>query len=94
MVERNRVLLGHARRVNERTRLVADAIDGPEAIAATKPDIVVLDDNLAVVRGRDVAVQLRVLDRLARPSARPHDRYAEPHGLNVPSTAQGQDHAR
>ena len=71
-VERNRVLLSHARRVNERTRLVADAIDGPEAIAATivtQPDIVVLDDNLAVVRGRDVAVQLRVLDRLARISS-------------------------
>jgi CheY-like chemotaxis protein len=43
--------------------LAGDAVDGPEAIAMSivaQPDVAVLDDELDVISGREVAVQLRV----------------------------------
>jgi len=58
-----RVLLTHVLQADERTELAADAGDGPEALAATivtQPDVAVLDDQLTLLRGRDVAVQLRL----------------------------------
>jgi len=59
----HRGLLTQALRADERTRLAADAVDGPDALAATivhQPDIAVLDDHLTILRGRDVAVRLRL----------------------------------
>jgi two-component system response regulator DesR len=83
----HRVVLCAALKADRRIEVSAAAVDGPEALGATlvtQPDIAVLDDHLAFLRGRDVAVQLRLyapqtktivlvnpLDRLftARPSA-------------------------
>src|SRR5262245_5085255 len=54
--------LMQAVRADERTQLAAEAVDGPEALAAAivhQPDIVILDDQLAFLRGRAVAVRSR-----------------------------------
>jgi len=58
-----RVLLCEALRADGRTEVAAAAVDGPQALGATivaQPDIAVLDDHLGSLRGRDVAVQLRL----------------------------------
>jgi CheY-like chemotaxis protein len=58
-----RVLLVHALRCDSRVDVVADAVDGTEALAncvVEQPDVVVLDDRLPTISGLDVAAELRI----------------------------------
>lgn len=59
----HRARLCEALTADGRTKVSAAAVDGPEALGATivaQPEIAVLDDHLGWLRGRDVAVQLRL----------------------------------
>jgi PleD family two-component response regulator len=58
-----RVLLVHALRNDSRVEVVADAVDGTEALAncvVAQPDVVVLDDRLPTISGLDIAAHLRL----------------------------------